>query len=378
MTPTIGTDFGGPTTTVVNGLIAENRTGIRSELLTTVGPGQRPESIEPATRLAQSGVTGRLFPRTGLVGRGEAWGLSPRLAFWLIRNIRRYDLIHLQYVWCMTSILGVAIARLAGVPVVLTPHESLTDFDIEVASRHPLLKTMKRVLRHLFLGNTDQLVLMSRLEQRDTRSGSVPVKIVSHAVLEYPAGETGGRSPGGEGLRIAFLGRNIEKKGIHLILEAIAMRPDRDRRLRIAGPAGNDEYRREIESLIRRFGIEDRVQWAGFVTDRGGYLSEADVLAMPSVYEGFGMVSAEAMCVGVPVVVPAMSGVAEIVDEFEAGVVMTVSSAGELDRAFARLEDDPELARAMGANGIRAANERLSFEAYARQTADIYGALIDR
>jgi len=378
VSPTIGANSGGPTSTIVNGLIAEKRSGLESELVTTFGREESPGQSEPSRRLARDDVKVRFFRRTGLTGRGEAWGLSFRLALWLVRNVRRYDVVHLQYVWCMTSIVGVIAARLAGVPVVVTPHESLTDFDINIASRHPVLKALKRTLRHLYLRTADQLILMSELEQRDTRHGSVPVKIISHAVLECPTSVPPAPGSGGSGLRIAFLGRNVRKKGIHLIVEAIGMRPERERRLAIAGPPPNDEYRLELDTLTERFQIQDRIDWLGFVEDRTAFLRQADLLAMPSAYEGFGMVSAEAMCNGLPVVVPSMSGVAEIVDRFNAGIVMTVSSAAALDQALSALEDDPLLGRELGANGIRAANECLTYESFARETGALYRELLIR
>lgn len=377
VSPTLGQHFGGPTSTMVNGLIAERRGGIDVELATTEAVEGAGHREAPVQRLEADGVKVRLFPRAGLTARDEAWGFSPRLILWMIRNLRKYDVVHLQYVWCVTSIVGVVAGRLAGVPVVLTPHESLTDFDVEVASRHPLLRLFKRILRPLFFRATDQLVFMSRLEERDTPSGAVPSRIVTHAVLEepVPANESHPRS---KHLRVAFLGRNVPKKGIHLIFEAIAARPDRERTITVAGPPGPDEYRVELGELAQRLGIEDRIEWAGYVDDRGSYLREADVLAMPSEYEGFGMVAAEAMCAGTPVVVPALSGVAEIVSEFDAGIVMPVSSAQALDEAFSRLEDDQELAGRLGANGIRAANSALTFAAFAAQTSEIYDGVSRR
>ena len=375
VTPNLSARFGGPTSTVINGLIAEHRAGLDVELATTVDPDESGDR-SPADGLRAAGVKVREFDRTGLTDRGEAWGLSPRLAWWLIRNLRKYDVIHLQYVWCLTSIVGALAGRLAGVPVVMTPHESLTDFDVEVASRHPLLKLTKRLLRPVMFRNVDQLIFMSKLEQKDTPAGSVPAAIVSHAVLEHPVSGPAPESiPEAPGLRIAFLGRNIRKKGIHLILEAVALHPERDRRLTIAGPPAPDEYRAELAELADRLDLDDRIEWAGYVDDRAAYLSAADVLAMPSVYEGFGMVAAEAMCAGRPVIVPEESGVAELVDEFNAGFVMATPSPEALDEAFSALEADPALGGRMGQKGIEAANSRLTFEAFAAATGAIYDRL---
>lgn len=378
ISPTIGKRFGGPSSTVTNGLIAENRGGMDSDLVTTIGPGEEIKDGDPARRLLDAGVDVRFFKRVGPAYRGEAWGLSPSLAFWLARNIRKYDVVHLQYVWCITSILGAMFGRVAGVPVVVTPHESLTDFDIKVASRHPLLRMMKRVLRHFYLALSDQFILMSKLEEDDTRSGDVPVRIISHAVLEHRVAEEVPRSDPGSGLKIAFLGRNIEKKGIHHIIQAVARKPDGSRKLKIAGPPGTSAFRSEMDRLILDLGVGEWVEWVGYVEDRATYLRAADVLAMPSVYEGFGMVSAEAMCVGVPVVVPAKSGVAEIVSECEAGIVMDESSAENLDRAFSELEESPSVRRNLGLHGLWAANSRLTFDVFARNTQRVYEELLHK
>lgn len=376
VTPTIGPDFGGPTSTVRNGLIAENRAGLDSELISTVGGQETRDSVPAAAELEAAGVEVRLFQRSRLLGRGEAWGLSLPLVWWLARNVRKYDVVHLQYVWCLTSIAGAILSRLAGIPLVMTPHESLTAFDTEVASRHPLLKLMKRLIRPLYMRSVDRLILMSGLEQRDTDAGHIPVRIVSHAVLEEPVEEKPAGPAAGDHLRIAFIGRNIEKKGLHLLLEAIALSPEGRRHLTIAGPPPTEEYRAWLEAIISEHGLREQVEWAGYVDDREGYLRAASVLAMPSAYEGFGMVAAEAMCCGVPVVVPENSGVAEIVTEFDAGVVMPESTASALDAAFTVFEQDHRLAAEKGANGLEAANARLTFDAFAAGTKRVYLELI--
>ncbi len=376
MIPTVGSSFGGPTTTAVNGLVAENRAGLCSELATTVSDSD-PQETEPALeRLRENGVKTHLFGRTRLLKRGEAWGLSPALAWWLIRNVRQYDVVHLQYVWCMTSIVGAIAARLAGVPVVITPHESLTDFDIDVASRRRSLRLLKLILRRLFLASADRIVFMSQIEQRDTRYGSTPVELISHAVLEEPTEMR--EAELSEGLRIAFLGRNIEKKGIHLLVEAIGRNRDRQWRLAVAGPPGEEDYMRQVRNRARELEIEDRIEWAGFLSDRRELFPRTDLLAMPSVYEGFGMVAAEAMCSGRAVVVPLKSGVAELVSEYEAGIVMAESSVEALEDAFRQLEDSPTDRRRFALNGLKAANERLTYAAYAERTSALYRVLRKR
>ncbi len=377
VSPTIGTQFGGPSTTTVNAVIAEHRGGLSTELVSTIGPAESPDDSLPVRRVRDAGVRLRLFRRVGSGYRAEAWGFSPRLAWWLLRNVRNYDVVHLQYVWCLSSVAGALASKLARVPLVVTPHESLTDFDTEVASRNRVLKLLKRVLRNLYLYTADQLILMSRLEERDTRHGSTPARIIYHAVLEEEAGERGFPDSSGirEGLRIAFLGRKVRKKGIHLAINALARRPDAGRKLLVAGPPALDDYQESLDGLAIRLGVEQSVNWLGYIEDRGELLSGCDVLVMPSEYEGFGMVAAEAMGAGLPVIVPRNSGVAEIVSESRAGMILEESTVEALDDALRVFEDSPELLAEMGRNGIEAANRNLTFAAYARKTAQLYKSL---
>lgn len=377
VSPTVSTSFGGPTSTTVNGLIAEHRAGLESSLITTTSGDDR-ELIAPALeRLGANGVEVRTFRRTRLLSKAEAWGFSLKLVLWMVFNLKRFDVIHLQYVWCVTSIFGSVLGRAYGIPVVVTPHESLTDYDIDVASRSRIKRRVKLLLRQLYLRTADLFVFMSVLEECDTRSGSVPGTLISHAVQEEVVSRPVTVKDGSEGsLTIGFLGRNIPKKGIHLIIEAIGRNPERDWKLIIAGPPGTAEFRDQIGKLIREQSVEEKVEWAGYLPERGDLFSICDVLAMPSHYEGFGMVAGEAMCNGIPVIVPRRSGVSEIVREFDAGIVMPERTVEELEKALITLDEQPELLEQYSRNGLKAANSRLSFTAYAEATATAYSALL--
>lgn len=377
VSPTISSRFGGPTTTAVNGLVAEKRAGLDSSLVSTRSDDDAGQVAPALARLAADGVEVELFPRTKLLAKAEAWGFSPRMALWMFRNIKRYDIVHLQYVWCMSSICGAILGRIHKVPLVITPHESLTDYDIDVASGHRIKRLVKLTLRRLYLRTADRLVFMSELEERDTRYGSTPAQLISHAVQEEAVPvDPPDRSADPGSLRIAFLGRNIPKKGIDLIIKALGRNRDRDWKLVIAGPPGTDEFVEETQGLAEGLGVTGNVEWLGFVDSRKVFLEGCDVLAMPSAYEGFGMVAAEAMCLGVPVIVPENSGVAEIVAEFGAGVVMPVSSVDNLERALMTMDGDPGVRREFAAKGLEAANSKLTYEAYARSTSALYASLL--
>ncbi|MGA7434549.1 MAG: glycosyltransferase family 4 protein, partial [Solirubrobacterales bacterium] len=327
-------------------------------------------------RLARNQVPVRTFPRSDWISKSEAWGMSLKMTFWMLRNVRSFDVIHLQYVWCWTSIWGSFLGKLLGIPVVMTPHESLTDYDIDVASNSGKKRAVKLLLRKFFLLTVDQLVFMSDLEVRDTRSGPVPYRLISHAVVEEPLDPPtpADRDPGP--LRIAFLGRNVAKKGIDRIITAMAANREKGWELFVAGPPGPESFAETCQALSQDLGVEDNVHWLGFVDDRSDLLQRCDLLAMPSAYEGFGMVAAEAMSHALPVIVPKDSGVAEIVGEFQAGIVLERPTAEILEEALREFDSDRDKWPVYRENGIRAVNSRLTYAAYASSTDRLYGSLL--
>jgi glycosyltransferase involved in cell wall biosynthesis len=374
VTPNLSGSSGGPTTTTVNGIIAERGAGLRTEILTTVDPDGHGDSRAAIERLDAAGVRVRCFPRVGSSRGSQAWGLSPAMALWMVRHLGAFDLVHVQYVWCMTSVISCLLARFRGMPVVVTPHESLTDHDIETASRNTLMRISKRALRLFYLRTVDCLIFMSELEERDTKSGNVPTVRISHAVAQRvsSAGRPASSDPR-KPLNIGFLGRNARKKGINRLLSALkGPGPQSEWHLTLATSSLTSEQIEIIESAK----AQNRVNWLGFISDPDDLFSQIDVLVMPSTYEAFGMVAAEAMAHGLPVVVSKHSGVAEIVSEYEAGIVLDEASVGALVAALVRFDDDRASWARYGANGRRAVEERLTYRVYAAATGALYNSLV--
>ena len=357
--------------------MAESAAGTRSRLVTTCSAAgsSRPDAAA-VKRLQTNGVPVRLFRRLR-VSSAAAWGLSPRMLVWLISGIRSTDVVHLQYVWCATTLWCCFLASVFRVPVVLTPHESLTAYDIEVASGSRLKSAFKKLLRKPLLRTVDVLVLMSELERRDTDPGPTRAILIRHATVEariQPRQERQPQEPGR--LRIAFLGRNVPKKGIERLIRSLTDTRATGWQLSIAGPPGAEEAVESQMNLARELAVHDRVKWLGFVDSREKLFDESDVLAMPSDYEGFGMVAAEAMAAGLPVIVPSESGAAELVSEFDAGCLIRHATEPSLADALAEFDSRRADWFRFGHNGIRAANERLSFEQYSAMTERLYDSLL--
>lgn len=107
----------------------------------------------------------------------------------------------------------------------------------------------------------------------------------------------------------------------------------------------------EYRDLVAELGLGERVPWQGFVNDRNVFLASLDVLIMPSECEGFGMVAAEAMAHGVPVIVPRQSGIAPLVEQSGGGIVVERPDPERIHEALGVLAGDPRTPGASRSQG---------------------------
>ena len=104
---------------------------------------------------------------------------------------------------------------------------------------------------------------------------------------------------------------HFERKGLPLILEAMANLPEKSVKLLVVGGAADlvESYRANADAC----GLADRVHFAGMQKDVRPYLWSADAFIFPSIYEIFCLSILEALAAGLPIIAPSISGV---VDEF--------------------------------------------------------------
>lgn len=173
--------------------------------------------------------------------------------------------------------------------------------------------------------------------------------------------------PRGEEDYLLYFGRlDVFQKGLDTLLEAVSLlareRPGLE--LRMAG-RGKDAVR--VREMARTLGIEHNVRMLGAVSEeeRQRLFAGARVQLMPSRFEGFGMVAAEAMAAGVPLVAAAAGSLPEVVDAPRGGITVPPGDAPALAGAVARLLDDPAGRAALSESARRSA-ERFRWETVAR------------
>jgi len=128
--------------------------------------------------------------------------------------------------------------------------------------------------------------------------------------------------------RLLYVGRLIEDKGLHLVLDALARLEGTQGRtdvtLSIAGAWGEEAYEARIEALVRQHGLGDRVRFLGQLprAELWRVMHDHDVFVFPSTWdEPFGLALVEAMACGLAVVTTATGGSAEIIEPDVSGLV---------------------------------------------------------
>ena len=292
--------FGGPTVSLYslcNHLAA--LPGVELRVMTTDTSGPRRQD-----RLSGEEKHERAFPGYRVDFHRKAIGadFSPSLLLALWKGVAWCDVVHVTAVYSSPSIPALLAARILRKPVVWSPRGALQRW---TESRRVAAKRVWDGLCDLLLHpGRSVLHVTSRQEAEDSARrihNAKPVTIENGVDAPELLPEREWLSAGQ--MRLLYLGRLDPKKGIDNLLRAMAEMRDYSVRLRICG-SGAPEYARYLGDLCRQLRIERSVEFVGTV--RGAAKSaeflRADVCVVPSHTENFGMVVAEALAHGTPVI----------------------------------------------------------------------------
>jgi glycosyltransferase involved in cell wall biosynthesis len=174
---------------------------------------------------------------------------------------------------------------------------------------------------------------------------------------------------------VLFVGRIMEKKGIHLLLDAFPRVLERfpDAVVALCGDRNQDvDYVRLLDLQVERCGLQESVRWVGFLDEQGkqAAFAAATLFAHPSYSEGMALAILEAMSVGLPTVVTPGCYMERAVG---AGALALASL--EPDSIAARIVEliaNRTLADGLGAAGARYIREHHTWPAVAERLARIY------
>jgi len=219
------------------------------------------------------------------------------------------------------------------------------------------------------------VVASSRFMQREILDGfELPperVHLIPNGI--EPAWWSTGEEPGSRRPMVFTWGRVQYEKGFQVLARAMSLLRSRVPEIEcIIG--GRGSYLPELQSQIDIEGVSDIVALPGFLGDDRlrDTLHRAGCVAIPSLYEPFGIVALEAMAGGAPLVVARTGGLAELVGDSGAGLLFEPGNASELADQIERILTDGELAAEMRARGEALLRDRYSWDAIATAMAGVY------
>jgi len=139
--------------------------------------------------------------------------------------------------------------------------------------------------------------------------------------------------------------------------------------------AGDGEMLEELQALSRELGIADRTHWLGLVPDPTSLLQASDLFILSTVGEAFGLVLAESMACGVPVVGSRSGGIPEVVVDGETGLLVPPLEPELFADAIEQLGRDTEMRSRLSRQAIERVREQFSMEKTVGATIRIYESL---
>ena len=227
---------------------------------------------------------------------------------------------------------------------------------LRISEQHPAVwRPLYRAVERSYLRTIDAFVFNSRTTHDVVQSllGALPPSVIAN-----PSGSRfQGLSPEAitrraaqeRPLRLIFLGNLIPRKGLHTLLDVLARLPASTVRLLVVGSITADPaYTRSITHRLADPALAGRVEMLGLLPDGqvADCLAAADVLVVPSRYEGFGIVYLEGMAFGLPAIGTTSGAAREIITNGVDGFLIPPDNVDALARLLVSLAADRARLRA--------------------------------
>ena len=355
-------------------------------------------------------------PAVSLVTGGTDGGSHPRIARWLSRGFERlgepFDAVHVERPrsieregvtrivrlgvtrlrWSCFSlasylrterpgfvlatpievaVTALAVARLAGSHIV--PWEQ-TMARIHVGDHPkrfralPALERLTYPSAPMIAGTSQDVVadLFEHFGERIPRDRLVvlpnPIDADEIRRLALPAAQSGST------FRFCAVGRLTRQKGYDVLLQAAAVAAPRIKREWELLVCGTGPLLNELQRVAQQLGISDRVQFLGFVANPYPLIASSNAFVHAARWEGFGLVVAEALALGVPVVATSCpGGPREILENGRYGLLVPSEDPLALADALVRMTEDDALLSDLSEIGP----ERVSHYAPERVAAEV-------
>jgi len=330
-------------------------------------------------RLADGAILPNIRRNPLLLAQVPGFVAAELLAARRLLDQREFDAIHAHWAIPQGFIASV-LKRQYGLPVLTTTHGS----DIN-AVRLPLVTQLKR---HALRSSDAVTAVSEQLRQKAITLGApeecttvLPMGVNTDMFSPEHAATTLRDRLAPDGPLILFVGRLAEVKGATFLIDAMPkiLRDAPAARLVMVGD-GPDRH--ALERHAARLGLEAQITFTGALPNTAlpAYYASADVFVGPSVIarggdaESFGIVLAEAMASGCPVVASEVEGIADVTGGGEHALLVPPGEPAEIANAVAGVLGDEALRERLRSCALKAVRERFSHDRLHKE----YASLIEK
>lgn len=278
--------------------------------------------------------------------------------------------------WLPGGLVGALVSKWTRTPLVVTTHGT----DVEQLRRarwaRPLARLTFGQARAITCGSTylrERLLELRVAESARVRVIPMPVNPLFLNQAAKGARMSLNLQP--STFNLLTVARLSQQKNIDTLLDAAARVREHgvDARVQVVGEG---DQRAALQARTQALGLASSVEFLGMrpQAELPARYAECDAFVLPSVNEGMGLVLAEALLCGAPVIATASGGITDIIKNGETGLLFPERDAGALASAVETYARDRTYAARLAANGRAAALERFTPERVAAQFIDVYEA----
>ena len=335
--PSVSPKRGGPSLAVLAMVRALRARGVDAEIATTTDDGEGVLDVPVEQLTEREGVPVRYFDRWSPPLRAvREFAYSRPLARWLASDVNGYDLLHVHAIFSYPSTRAMATARRFGVPYINRPLGQLCEWSLR---QRPLKKrAYLRIVERTNLNAAAAIQYMTEQEQQEAQGlGLCAPSFVAPHGIDLPALLPDARAQLRQRLGlpadakiVLFLSRVHPKKGLELLIPALAQLRCETIYFVLVGNAEPPDYEAEVERMLAAAEMTTRTRRVPFATGEWKQilLQGADVFALTSHSENFGLAVVEAFAAQLPVVVTPGVALADQVRRHQLGEVAPLEVPG--------------------------------------------------
>ena len=311
---------------------------------------------------------------------GSIISLSALTLAWRLGRYMRKHKIRLVHTFDTSAFFGAAVARLAGVPRVLTSqlgHREIRDASGSYDRRTACLVRMSDRLTNAIQVNC---MAMARHMESDEHVPAGRLELCYNGVdtgVFYPALEPKPDAVAGASLVVGSLCALRPEKNLSLLQEAFAKVRGRLPGMKLLFVGSGDELQRLQDNGVR-LGIADATVYVPASADAARWMRAIDIFVLPSYSEAFSNALLEAMACGCAVIGSRVGGTPELIGENERGLLFESGNAEDLSTQLLVMIGNEQRRRAFGDAAARHARESLSLEIAIERQMEIYDKLLSR